>query len=90
MFKRRANYGKLQTNLKISIERFRQCVKKRSENNQKARREIADYLAANKVDRAKVRVEHVIREDYTVEAFEILEMYCDLLLARLALIKEQK
>ena len=48
----------------------------------KQRKEIADYIAAGKVERAKIRVEHIIREDYLVEAMEVVEMYCDLLLAR--------
>jgi hypothetical protein len=37
-----------------------------------------------------VKVEHIIREDYLVEAMEILEMYCDLLLARFGLIETMK
>ncbi|KAK6044353.1 hypothetical protein COOONC_18142, partial [Cooperia oncophora] len=47
-------------------------------------------IIANKADRARIRVEHIIREDYLVEAFEILEMYCDLLLARFGLIEQMK
>jgi len=35
-------------------------------------------------------VEHIIREDYMVEAMEVLEMYCDLLLARFGLIQQMK
>lgn len=64
--------------------------KKKTELAIKARREIADYLQAGKDDRAKIRVEHIIREDYLVEAMEIIEMYCDLLLARMGLIESQK
>ena len=52
--------------------------------------EIADYISAGKEDRARIRVEHIIREDYLVEAMELLEMYCDLLLARFGLIQTQK
>lgn len=57
---------------------------------QKARKEIADYLSAGKDERARIRVEHIIREDYLVEAMEILELYCDLLLARFGLIQSMK
>ena len=35
-------------------------------------------------------MEHIIREDYMVEAMELLEMYCDLLLARFGLIESMK
>lgn len=37
----------------------------------KSRKEIADYLAINKVDRARIKVEHIIREDNYVEAMEM-------------------
>lgn len=43
-----------------------------------------------KVERAKIRVEHIIREDYLVEAMEIVEMLCDLLLARFGMIQQMK
>ena len=52
--------------------------------------EIADYMQTGKLERAKIRVEHIIREDYMVEAMEVLEMYCDLLLARFGLIQQMK
>jgi len=37
-----------------------------------------------------LQVEHIVREDYLVEAYEILEMFCDLLLARFGLIQQMK
>lgn len=33
-------------------------------------------------------MEHIIREDYLVEAMEIVELLCDLLLARFGLIEK--
>lgn len=63
---------------------------KKAELAQKARKEIADYLAAGKDERARIRVEHIIREDYMVEAMEILELYCDLLLSRIGLVQSMK
>ena len=39
------------------------------------------------LDRARIRVEHIIREDYLVEGLEIAEMFLDLLLARVGLIQ---
>lgn len=64
--------------------------KKKTEMAQKARKEIADFIQMNKYDRARIRVEHIIREDYLVEAMELIEMYCDLLLARFGLIESMK
>lgn len=33
------------------------------------------------------QVEHIIREDYMVEAMEVVELYCDLLLARFGMLE---
>ena len=51
---------------------------------------MADHPAAVKDERAGIWMEHVIGEDYLVEAVEILELYCDLLLAQFSLIQATK
>ncbi|XP_058257084.1 IST1 homolog isoform X2 [Hemibagrus wyckioides] len=81
---------RLRVNLRLVINRLKLLEKKKTELAQKARKEIADYLSAGKDERARIRVEHIIREDYLVEAMEILELYCDLLLARFGLIQSMK
>ncbi|XP_042218590.1 IST1 homolog isoform X3 [Homarus americanus] len=90
MFASGPNYNKLKTNLRLAINRLKLLEKKKTELAQKARKEIADYLTTGKTERAKIRVEHIIREDYLVEAMEVTEMYCDLLLARFGLIQQMK
>ncbi|ESO12644.1 hypothetical protein HELRODRAFT_93398 [Helobdella robusta] len=87
MFSSRPNFLKLRTNLRLCVNRLKLLEKKKAELALKARREISDYIRNNKEDRARIRVEHIIREDYLVEAMEIVEMYCDLLLARFGLIE---
>lgn len=47
-------------------------------------------LADDKEDRARIRVESIIREDFVVEAYELLEMFCELLLARFGVIQQMK
>ncbi|KAJ8343736.1 hypothetical protein SKAU_G00310650 [Synaphobranchus kaupii] len=81
---------RLRVNLRLVINRLKLLEKKKTELAQKARKEIADYLSAGKDERSRIRVEHIIREDYLVEAMEILELYCDLLLARFGLIQSMK
>ncbi|OCT82373.1 hypothetical protein XELAEV_18024900mg [Xenopus laevis] len=81
---------RLRVNLRLVINRLKLLEKKKTELAQKARKEIADYLSTGKDERARIRVEHIIREDYLVEAMEILELYCDLLLARYGLIQSMK
>lgn len=97
-------YAKLKTNLRLAANRLRLLQKKKTEQAMKIRTEIADFLQSNflfkifviffiladKEDRARIRVESIIREDFIVEAYELLEMFCELLLARFGLIQQMK
>jgi vacuolar protein sorting-associated protein IST1 len=51
------------------------------------RRAMAQLLEAGKIESAKIRVENIIRSDITTELHEILELYCELLLARTGLME---
>lgn len=61
MFSSGPNYSKLKTNLRLAITRLKLLEKKKSELTEKSRREIADYIIAGKFERAKIRVEYIIR-----------------------------
>lgn len=61
MFSSSPNYNKLKTNLRLSISRLKLLEKKKTEQTEKSRREIADFLANGKHERAKIRVEYIIR-----------------------------
>lgn len=76
------DYTKLKTNLNLIMHRLRLVEKKKMELNQKARRTVGEFLNAGKIDRARIRVEQIIREDYIVEAMDLVESYCDFLLSR--------
>lgn len=76
------DYPKLKTNLNLIMHRLKLVEKKKMELNQKARRTIGEFLNAGKVDRARIRVEQIIREDYIVEAMDLVESYCDFLVSR--------
>uniref|UniRef100_A0A6G1S5S3 IST1 homolog n=1 Tax=Aceria tosichella TaxID=561515 RepID=A0A6G1S5S3_9ACAR len=76
------DYAKLKTNLNLIMHRLKLVEKKKMELNQKARRTIAEFLNAGKVDRARIRVEQIVREDYIVEAMDLVESYCDFLISR--------
>lgn len=81
---------KLRVNLRLCINRLKLLEKKKTEQALKARKEIADYMKAGRLERARIRVEHIIREDYLVEAMEVIELYCDLLLARFGMLEQMK
>lgn len=48
---------------------------------------MAQLLEVGKIDSARIRVENIIRSDITTELHEILELYCELLIARAGLLE---
>jgi vacuolar protein sorting-associated protein IST1 len=63
-------------------------VQKRDEALAKTqRRAMATLLEQGKTDSARIRVENIIRSDIISELHEVLELYCELLLARAGLLE---
>uniref|UniRef100_A0AC34QR32 IST1 homolog n=1 Tax=Panagrolaimus sp. JU765 TaxID=591449 RepID=A0AC34QR32_9BILA len=83
-------YAKLKTNLRLASNRLKLLQKKKTELAMKARTEIVEFVTTGKPDRARIRVESIIREDFLVEAYELLEMYCELLHTRFGVIQQMK
>lgn len=54
------------------------------------RKEIADLLRANKQENARIRVEAVIRENLLLQAYDILELFLELLSVRTQLVEKSK
>lgn len=54
------------------------------------RRQMAHLLELGKDESARIRVENIIRSDITTELLEILELYCELLLARIGLLEAKE
>lgn len=79
--------SRLKVQLKLSISRLRMTQKKDTELAKVSRREMAQLLEAQKLESARIRVENIIRSDITTELHEILELYCELLLARSQLLE---
>ncbi|KAH8659220.1 regulator of Vps4 activity in the MVB pathway-domain-containing protein [Tricladium varicosporioides] len=79
--------SKLKVQLKLSIARLRMVQQKDEAVSKQQRRAMAQLLEAGKVESAKIRVENIIRSDITTELHEILELYCELLLARTGLME---
>ncbi|ORX72038.1 DUF292-domain-containing protein, partial [Linderina pennispora] len=76
--------------LKLAIHRLKLLQAKTASLNTKARREIATLLETGKIESAYIRVENIIREDFNIEALEIVELYCELLNARLGMIEQSR
>ncbi|PSS25894.1 hypothetical protein M430DRAFT_95231 [Amorphotheca resinae ATCC 22711] len=79
--------AKLKVQLKLSIARLRMVQQKDEAVSKQQRRAMAQLLEIGKVESAKIRVENIIRSDITTELHEILELYCELLLARTGLME---
>ncbi|KOS17536.1 IST1 -like protein [Escovopsis weberi] len=78
---------KLKVQLKLAIARLRMVQQRDEQIGKTNRRAMAQLLEAGKVDSATIRVEGIIRADITSELHELLELYCELLLARAGLLE---
>lgn len=79
--------SKLKVQLKLSIARLRMIQQKESAISKQSRRAMALLLTENKIASARIRTEGIIRQDILVELYEILELYCELLLARAGMLE---
>ncbi|PNS17578.1 Vacuolar protein sorting-associated protein IST1 [Sphaceloma murrayae] len=79
--------NKLKVQLKLSISRLRMVQQKDTAIAKQQRRAMAQLLEQGKLESARIRVENIIRSDLTTELLEILELYCELLIARIGLLE---
>ena len=62
----------------MATHRIKIVINKKKVLIQTAKKEIANLLVEGKEEKACIRAESLIREDFTIEALEILDMLCDL------------
>ena len=79
---------KLKVQLKLAVNRLRLAQQKQTALAKQSRRDLANLLELRKEESARIRVENVILEDIYVELLELLELYCELLLARFGLLDQ--
>ena len=84
--------SKLKPQLKMAVTRFAIASNKKSALMKQQIREIAKLLAEDppKEEKARIKAESLIRDDNTVEAYEILQLNCELLSERINLITHSK
>ncbi|KAI9812266.1 MAG: hypothetical protein M1832_000456 [Thelocarpon impressellum] len=82
--------AKIKVQLKLSISRLRMVQQKDTAIAKQQRRAMAQLLEVGKEESARIRVENIIRSDITTELLEILELYCELLLARVGLLEAKE
>mmetsp|Transcript_29275 Transcript_29275/g.66114 ORF Transcript_29275/g.66114 Transcript_29275/m.66114 type:complete len:361 (+) Transcript_29275:268-1350(+) len=84
--------SKLKPQLKMAVTRLQIAANKKSALMKQQIRDIARLLAEDppKEEKARIKAEGLIRDDYMVEAYEILQLNCELLSERIQLITHMK
>ncbi|EUC57347.1 regulator of Vps4 activity in the MVB pathway protein [Rhizoctonia solani AG-3 Rhs1AP] len=80
------NSTRTKVQLRLAVQRLRMVQQKQEALAKKARRDIATLVEKGKLETARVRVENIINEDIHSELLELLELYCELLVARFGLL----
>ncbi|KAG1674976.1 hypothetical protein FOA52_014771 [Chlamydomonas sp. UWO 241] len=75
---------------KLCLGRIKLLRNKRTASLHQSRKDVANLLATGKQDYARIRVEGVLREQLMLQAYEILELYVELLSVRTQLISKTK
>jgi len=81
--------NKAKVNLKLALNRMKIQKNKKTNEVKTSRKAIADLLRQGKEEIARVKVESVIRDDMMLQAFEIIELFAELVLSRLSMVKMQ-
>ncbi|KAL5533761.1 hypothetical protein ACEPAG_221 [Sanghuangporus baumii] len=82
------NSAKTKVQLRICVQRLRLLQEKKEAQAKTSRRDIATLLEHRKIEKARVKVESIINEDIYIELLELLELYCELLIARFGLLEQ--
>ncbi|XP_038722588.1 uncharacterized protein LOC120014647 isoform X2 [Tripterygium wilfordii] len=84
------NSSKCKTAAKMAVARIKLLRNKREVVARQMRRDIAMLLQSRQDATARVRVEHVIREQNVLAANEFVELFCELIVTRLTIIAKQR
>ncbi|CAN1122204.1 IST1-like protein [Linum perenne] len=78
------------TAAKMTVSRIKLLKNKRQAVVRQMRRDIALLLQSGQDATARIRVEHVIREQNVLAANEFIELFCELVVSRLQIIAKQR
>ncbi|XP_028799894.1 protein phosphatase 1 regulatory subunit 37 [Neltuma alba] len=82
--------SKCKTLLKLTIPRIKLLRNRREIQLKQMRRDIAKLLETGQEATARIRVEHIVREENMMAAQEIIELFCELIAVRLPIIESQR
>ncbi|KAJ1284816.1 hypothetical protein BS78_03G234500 [Paspalum vaginatum] len=87
----RSTFGtKCKTCLNLVISRIKLLRNRRELQLINMRKEMVQYLQTGQESIARIRVEHIIREQNILAAYEIIELFCEFVLARVPIVEVQK
>ncbi|KAL8102516.1 hypothetical protein AgCh_027133 [Apium graveolens] len=78
------------TSLKLATARIKLMKNKKGGQMNQIKNDLAQLLQSGQDRTARIRVEHFIREEKMVAAYDLIELYCELIAARLPIIESQK
>ncbi|CAH9083952.1 unnamed protein product [Cuscuta europaea] len=84
------NPAKCKTSLKLASSRLKILRNKKEVQVKQMKRELAQLLESRQNQTALIRVEHVVTEEKNIAAYDLIEIYCELIVARLPIIESQK
>ncbi|XP_044470192.1 IST1 homolog [Mangifera indica] len=90
LFRRGFSSSECKTAAKMAVARIKLLRNKREALVKQMRRDIALLLQSKQDATARIRVEHVIREQNVLAANEFIELFCELIVARLTIIAKQR
>ncbi|KAK4432932.1 IST1-like protein [Sesamum alatum] len=90
MLSRSFNPSKCKMSLRLAASRLKLLRNKKEVQVNQMKREIAKLLESGQDQTARIRVEHVVREEKMMAAYDLIEIYCELIVARLPIIESQK
>ncbi|XP_047333697.1 uncharacterized protein LOC124937472 [Impatiens glandulifera] len=82
--------AKCKTSLKLASARLKLLKNRKDVQVKQLKKELAQLLESGQEQTARIRVENVIHEVKLVAAYDLLEIYCELIAARLQIIESQK
>ncbi|XP_021758156.1 IST1 homolog [Chenopodium quinoa] len=82
--------SKCKTLLKLSVPRIKLLRNRRELHIKQMRKDIAKLLETGQEATARIRVEHIVREENMMAAQEIIELFCELIAVRLPIIESQR
>mmetsp|Transcript_13739 Transcript_13739/g.26620 ORF Transcript_13739/g.26620 Transcript_13739/m.26620 type:complete len:403 (-) Transcript_13739:189-1397(-) len=89
-FSGRFKVEKIKPALKMSIQRIQLLRNKKMAAIKKSKKMVADLLREGKTEKARITTEHIVREDFLIETYDIIELLCELVMERIRLLDGEK